>query len=137
MSLVVGIDPGTHTGFAIWSETERRLTDVCSLNCIQAMVRCEIMHRAGSLKRIVMEDARLSSRRDPNRNRAQGAGSVKRDCSLWNEWCDLHQVPLLSIRAVAGMTKWDADTFKRITGWQGRTNSHGRDAAVLVFRGAA
>ena len=135
--LIVGIDPGVTTGFAIWSETDKRLTDVTSLGCIEAMTRCELMHRSGALKRIVLEDARMSSRRDPNRARAQGAGSVKRDCSLWGEWAELHQVPLLSIRATKGMTKWDAATFQRITGWQGRTNSHGRDAAVLVFRGAA
>jgi len=31
------------------------------------------------------------------------------------------------------MTKLTADQFKRITGWHGRTNEHGRDAAMLVF----
>ena len=32
------------------------------------------------------------------------------------------------------MTKSKADTFKKLTGWTGRTNEHARDAAMLVFR---
>ena len=30
-------------------------------------------------------------------------------------------------------TKLNADQFSRITKWEGRTNEHGRDAAMLIF----
>ncbi len=33
----------------------------------------------------------------------------------------------------AGATKWTADTFRRITGYTGRTSNHARDAALLVY----
>jgi hypothetical protein len=33
----------------------------------------------------------------------------------------------------AGATKWDADTFRRLTGYSGRTSNHARDAALLVW----
>ena len=32
-----------------------------------------------------------------------------------------------------GATKKTADEFKQLTGWQGRANEHGRDAAMLIF----
>jgi hypothetical protein len=30
-------------------------------------------------------------------------------------------------------TKIKAEAFKRLTGWQGQTNEHSRDAAMMVF----
>ena len=63
----------------------------------------------------------------------QGVGSVKRDCSIWEEFLKHHGLEYRALRPQRGGTKWDAADFKRITGWAKRTSGHGRDAAVLVF----
>ena len=63
----------------------------------------------------------------------QGAGSIKRDCLLWETWLQSRGVPYKAIKPAAGATKWDAAKFQRITGWTKRTNEHARDAALLCF----
>ncbi len=131
----LGIDPGVNTGFAVWSEEERKLIDVCSVGIIDAMDRALRMHRVGALHSVTMEDARLRTWFGAKgREALQGAGSIKRDCSIWLEWAGFHGIALRSIKPAAGATKWDAEHFRRVTGWQGRTNEHARDAALLVFQ---
>jgi hypothetical protein len=131
----LGIDPGVTTGFAAWCDETHRLLDVCSLNIIEAMARAQIMYRAGILHSVTMEDARLRTWfGTKGREALQGAGSIKRDCQIWLEWAGFHGIALRSIKPAAGATKWDAEHFRRVTGWQGRTNEHARDAALLVFQ---
>ena len=62
-----------------------------------------------------------------------GAGSVKRDCQIWEDFLRAHGIKYEMVAPHQGATKWTADTFARITGYTGRTSNHGRDAAVLVF----
>jgi hypothetical protein len=84
---------------------------------------------------IVMEDASLRTWfGDTGRERAQGAGSIKRDCSIWREFAAFYSIPMEVRRPQKGATKWSAEKFAQLTGWTGRTNEHGRDAAMLVFR---
>lgn len=135
--LVVGIDPGTKTGLALWDTQARKLTEVSTLGAIEAMARCELMQRAGSLKHIVMEDARLRTWfGTKGREVLMGAGSVRRDCSIWCEWAEFHGVALRSVSPQQKGAKVDAERFAKLTGWAGRTSEHGRDAAMLVL-GAA
>jgi len=131
----LGIDPGVQTGYAAWCDETHRLLDVCSLSIIEAMARAEIMHRAGSLHSVTIEDARLRTWfGSKGREALQGAGSIKRDCSIWMEWAGFYNVALRSVKPAAGATKWDAERFRRVTGWAGRTNEHARDAALLVYQ---
>ena len=65
--------------------------------------------------------------------RLQGAGSIKRDCSVWEEFLDYHNIAYRKIKPQRGSTKWDDKRFKRTTGWAKRTNEHSRDAGVIVF----
>ena len=89
---------------------------------------------------VVYEDARLiggigGARAGSKETaaRAQGAGSVKRDSALWQELlenigCSYHRI---SPRAKGG--KLDACEFEMLTGWESRTNQHGRDAAMVAW----
>ena len=80
------------------------------------------------------EDARLRTWfANKGREALQGAGSIKRDCLLWETWLQSRGVPYKAIKPAAGATKWDAAKFQRITGWTKRTNEHARDAALLCF----
>lgn len=67
------------------------------------------------------------------KGRAMGAGSVRRDCDIWEEYCTARRIPFEAVAPRPGATKWDADYFARVTGWTGRTSNHARDAALLVF----
>ena len=62
-----------------------------------------------------------------------GAGSVKRDAVIWEEFCIDNGIKFFSVPPAKGLTKWSAQTFSEVTGWQGRTSNHGRDAALLVY----
>ncbi len=133
--IVIGIDCGTHTGFA-WGHTE--LESVGSLSLHRAFEKAhEVVQDArnrGLEHLFVIEDARLrkwyGSRGHAN---AQGVGSVKRDSSAWEEFCKDYGYNYKMVHPQKGGTKWSAVYFKRVTGWAGRTNEHGRDAGVLAF----
>jgi hypothetical protein len=62
-----------------------------------------------------------------------GAGSVKRDCSIWEEWCREYGIEFVCPPPRQGMTKLTDAYFRGLTGYDRRTNEHGRDAAMLVF----
>lgn len=134
-TLIVGIDPGVKTGFAVWSLAEWRLTTVETLGITQAMTLIRTMADVGSLHSVRFEDARLRTWFGARgREALQGAGSIKRDCAIWQEFLSgLVGVPFLPVSPQAKGRKLDATAFKRLTGWQGRTSEHGRDAAMLVW----
>lgn len=133
--MIVGIDPGVKTGLAIWSRETRALTAVETLGITQAMTLIRTMADVGSLHSVRFEDARLRTWFGARgREALQGAGSIKRDCSIWQEFLSgLVGVPFLPVSPQAKGRKLDAAAFKRLTGWQGRTSEHARDAALLVI----
>lgn len=140
-TLYIGIDPGTHTGVAVWSKTERRLWMVDTMTITQAMKTvedyvCNFDSEGNKLYEVVVyiEDARKRSWfGSSNREKLQGAGSVKRDCAIWETFCDELGLECCKIAPKHNTTKLTASQFKVLTSWQGRTSEHGRDAACLVF----
>ena len=138
MALYIGIDPGRDTGFAVWNSQTRQFVEVSTLRIHQATRRVEHYRTHGEVV-VVFEDARRRGwiPRERNlseyRGRLMGAGSVKRDSSIWQDFFDDTDITYLEVPPRKGLTKWDADTFRRVTGWQGRTSNHARDAALLVF----
>lgn len=71
--------------------------------------------------------------REEERKRLQGVGSVKRDASIWEDYLKDLGVSFEMVAPKRNVTKLKQETFKRYTGWDKRTNEHGRDAAMLVF----
>ena len=65
--------------------------------------------------------------------RAKGAGSVERDCSIWEDFLSDINVPCEMVAPRYNVTKLRQDAFANLTGWTQRTNEHERDAAMLVF----
>ena len=63
----------------------------------------------------------------------QGAGSIKRDAKIWEDFLMDIGVNHEMISPAKNRTKLKADTFKTYTGWENPTNEHSRDAAMLVF----
>ena len=132
--IAIGIDPGVNTGFALWDTEKRILTEVTSVSILAAIRLCEQMHRFGSLHSVTFEDARMRTWFGSKGAEAlQGAGSIKRDCSIWAEFLGELGAPYKSISPHGKGRKLTAPEFARLTGWKARTNNHGRDAAMLVF----
>lgn len=143
MLLLVGIDPGTVTGLAMADPATGKLISVSSMDAFEAMEvikSAKVMNTCGAAVTmlVVFEDARrhkVPSSRQLHKGSKflQGVGSVKRDCNLWEGFLRKHEIPFVTKRPSARMTKWKAEQFARITGWSARTNNHGRDAALLVW----
>ena len=132
-----GIDPGVNTGLALVEDGELKVVE--TVNIVRAMARVLAAFNACEDITVVFEDARQRKYLPRERNASEyrgklmGAGSVKRDCEIWEEFCNVYDIKYMAIPPRAGATKWDADTFRNVTGWKGRTSNHARDAALLVF----
>jgi hypothetical protein len=139
MSLVVGIDPGVTTGYAEWDAAARMLRTVEGLKIHVAMQRVAMLHMAGNLSHVVFEDARMRTyfgerkSHAEERARLQGAGSVKRDSTIWEDFLTDLGVPIQAVSPQEKGAKYNAAGFARLTRWEKPTNEHGRDAALLVF----
>lgn len=132
-SLYIGIDAGTHTGIAVWDRTDRRLVAVETMTITKAM---DVVRGLAEEFDIVLylEDARKRNWFGcTGREKLQGAGSVKRDCSIWETFCEELGIECRKIAPKNNYTKLTAKQFKTLTNWAGRTSDHARDAAMLVF----
>jgi hypothetical protein len=134
---IMGIDPGVETGVALWDDVARKFTHVLCLKIHQAMD----LVRELKPDVVIFEDARQRNwfgGRDAKQEKfgagvREGVGSVKRDCGIWEDFLKELGVKYIARAPAAKSTKWKADKFKKVTGWEGRTNEHARDAAVLVY----
>lgn len=140
-TLYIGIDPGTHTGVAVWNHTDRRLESVETMTITQAM---EVVRDSHDLLNdytgieyevvVFIEDARKRNWfGNAGRGQLQGAGSIKRDCAIWETFCEELGIECRKIAPKNNYTKLSPEQFKVLTGWSGRTSEHSRDAAMLVF----
>lgn len=128
----IGIDPGTHTGLAVWKDG--RLETCVTTTITKAM---DIVRKEASEGEVFVrcEDARKRKWIPAEKGRAvlQGVGSVKRDCSIWETFLTELGVEFEMLPPQKGMTKIDANYFKALSGFDGKTSEHARDAAMLVI----
>lgn len=132
---VIGIDPGTNTGIAVWDCEKKQYKNVDSMKIHQAMDEVEYWMAYGSYDVLVrFEDARLRKWYGNKGNEAkQGAGSIKRDCAIWEDYLKDSGIEYQAVAPKNIKTKMTAEAFRNLTGWKGRTNEHSRDSAMLVF----
>lgn len=131
----IGIDPGTHTGVAIWDDKKHQLVELTTIPIHQALNKVKKWRETSDVF-VVFEDARQRTwfGKDKNTNaKLQGAGSIKRDCSIWEDFCKDYQIAFRAVPPMKGGTKLTDEYFKMITKWKGKTSNHARDAAMLVF----
>lgn len=138
--LYVGIDCGHDTGFAVWESGCQAFDALATLKIHEALDRVRRLHKTyGDDLVVVFEDARqrkwLPKEKSDSeyRGKLQGAGSVKRDSTIWADFCTDLGIRFEAIPPRQGLTKWSAETFANITGWTARTSEHSRDAALLVY----
>lgn len=130
---IIGIDTGVNTGFAVWDRQERKFKEVCSTHIHRAMLSVNYRKEDGILVRV--EDARQRKWfGNSGKEQLQGAGSVKRDAKIWEDFLKDLNVDFEMVAPKNNKTKLDAKKFKMITGWNEPTNEHSRDAAMLCFQ---
>lgn len=128
--IYIGIDPGTNTGIAVWDSRAKHFESIKTMTIAEALGTCSMYRKAYPSAVITMEDARLRNWFGKSgREQLQGAGSIKRDCAIWEEVFP----DIVKVAPKNNKTKLDSTTFEKITGWKGRTSVHARDAAMLVF----
>lgn len=132
----IGIDPGKKTGFAVWDRDAKYLAEVSTLSITMAMDKVRMMADILGCEniRLFIEDARKRKWYGrTGRERLKGAGSICRDSTIWEDFCKELGVQYVMVAPRCNTTKLNAQQFKAITGWQGLTSNHARDAACLVF----
>lgn len=134
--IYIGIDPGTKTGIAVWDKYANNFRKIETTGIVRAMMDIYDLHdyEASGLIEVVIEDARKRKWfGNSGREKLQGAGSIKRDCAIWEEFCKEIGVQYRFVAPKDIRTKLKSDSFKNITKWNGKTDQHGRDAAMLVY----
>lgn len=132
----IGIDPGKRTGFAVWDRDAKYLAEVSTLSITMAMDKVSMMADILGCEniRLFIEDARKRKWYGrTGRERLKGAGSICLDSTIWEDFCKELGVQYVMVAPRCNTTKLNAQQFKAITGWQGLTSNHARDASCLVF----
>lgn len=133
----IGIDCGVNTGICVWNKILKKIQYINTLPIHKAMDEVKYWQRNGGIF-VRIEDARLrkwiprQKNEKAERGRREGAGSVKRDAKIWEDFLADLGIPYESVAPQNNKTKVDAEYFKKLTGYDKRTNTHERDAAMLV-----
>jgi hypothetical protein len=128
----IGIDCGVNTGFAVWNKSMKKFIRLDTLAIHEAMAFVKNYCYLNVFVRV--EDAKQRKWfGDRSNAKQQGAGSVKRDCKIWEDFLTDLKVDFEMVAPRKGMTKHTAETFRKITGYSGKTSNHARDAAMLVY----
>lgn len=131
----IGIDSGTKTGYALWDSKEKRFLMIESMKIHVAMENIRMLEREYLDQFFIrVEDARKRNWYGERSNeKLQGAGSVKRDATIWEDFLTDIGANFEMVAPRKGLTKMKAQEFKRLTKWEFETNEHSRDAALLVY----
>ncbi len=136
--ILIGIDTGVSTGFA-WSINGKfQSIDTESILSAQERVLSiagDVGH-AGMDVIVCIEDVRLRKwvQKGVGNERMQGVGSVKRDCSIWQEFCERNGLRHILVPPSHIDTKRNAEDFGLITGWTAKSSEHARDAGMLIYK---
>jgi hypothetical protein len=136
---VLGIDPGKHTGVAIFRNgalTELRATDPNGVAALLDEIQPD---------RVVFEDSRLTRATWSRGVSPAAMRKIARNVGQIDAWCS-QLVDLCAVRGIVAHgispknkgAKLSAVQFMKLTGYAGRTNQHQRDAAMVAwpYRGA-
>lgn len=136
--IYIGIDTGVHTGYAVYDSNGKVLQSVGCYKIHKVMkIVLNLLNNGKNIK-VRVEDARKRTwygfhTAKQDRARLQGAGSVKRDAQIWEDFLTDLCVDFEMVAPKNNATKLTAESFRQLTGWAGKTNEHGRDAAMLVY----
>lgn len=139
----IGIDPDVDkSGVAVWNGKQITSLSTMEFFDVISMLQSQRMHTEVTDNRCIIyieggwlnQPSNFHSKETGSRRRekiAKNVGANHQIGKLFVEYCKRIGLDYVVLRPE--QRKWDCETFKKITGWEGRTNSETRDAARLVF----
>ena len=140
MTTILGLDPGAHTGIAVFKSGA-----LWKLETIEPHQIADYLTKAMP-SRVIFEDSRLTSfmftqvkSRAAALKMARNVGEIDAWCRLITSVCGELGIACHGISPKGKGAKVGAEAFTRATGWTGASNQHTRDAAMCAwkYRGAA
>jgi hypothetical protein len=133
--IILGLDPGVNTGVAQYQGGQ-----LLKLHTIAPHQLPDVIRQAGVM-RVIFEDSRLQSAvwttslsRPAALKMARNVGQIDAWCSLITAVCADLGITAYGISPRGKGAKLNAERFAALTGWEGRTNEHERDAAYVSWR---
>jgi hypothetical protein len=133
-ALKVGVDPGVKTGVAIvW---DGMYIFIATMTITKAMSTLNLLLLDGAEIELYVEDPNKRKWYGHKSNaKQQGAGSIKRDYSIWSVWAKENNVKLHPVAPKDVGSLFDNEVlFKDATKWENKCSVHARDAARMVYR---
>ena len=134
MSVIIGIDPGQRTGIAVYRDgaLDRLLTlSPEQVEPMLASVRPSL---------VAFEDSRQQSAvfaRGTNHRAtlkiARNVGEIDQLCRQIEAECNRLGIECVGVSPLRKGAKLNAERFRALTDWAGRTNQHMRDAAMVAW----
>lgn len=130
----IGIDCGVNTGIAIVENGIYLAIETMTITRAISMINLILMD--GHEIILYVENPNLRKWYGSNSNfKKQGAGSVKRDYSIWKTYCVENKIMMHAVHPKDIGSQFDNDViFKAATNWTKRTSIHARDAARMVYK---
>jgi len=138
--IYLGIDPDVaKSGVAIWNSGEKEFVGLSTLKFFDLTTAIQfyknnqlvVVIEAGWLNKKSNFHGRKGQSKAVGEKIAKAVGANHQVGKLLIEFCQSVNVDYVEVRPAN--KKIDAAGFKKITGYEGRTNSEVRDAAMLVF----
>lgn len=134
MKTIIGLDPGAHTGVAIYINGV-----LDKLSTVEPWEVIDVL-RHSCADRVVFEDSRLQSHvwisgcnHASTIKMARNIGQVDAWCALIVAVCESLKIPAHGISPKGKGVKMKAEPFNKSTGWLGQSNAHERDAACVAW----
>jgi hypothetical protein len=133
---MIGIDTGVNTGLCVWDRFGKRIRHLATVKIHKAMEAVKYWHDTNPGAVMVrVEDARKRNWfGEKGAQQLQGAGSIKRDAKVWEDFLDDMGVDYEMVAPKNNKTKLSSELFKKMTGYAGGASEHARDAAMLVYK---
>lgn len=134
MNVILGLDPGTHTGAALFMSGKLEALHTIDPHRIPEYIR------SNEVTRVIFEDSRLTSFTFTTAMSRPAALKIARNVGEIDAWCKLIvltcgdlNIPCHGISPKGKGKKLNAAQFEQLTGWTGRSNEHERDAATVAW----
>jgi hypothetical protein len=135
--IILGIDPGVNNGIAQFINGELMFLDtLTTINLIYLLKQ-----ESFEIDAIIIEDSRLQSHVFTGQksnvatrlNIARKVGQVDCICGIVQSLCSELAIDYIAISPKQKGAKLNAEQFRALTGWEGKSNSHERDAACVAW----